>query len=137
MVCDLMVFCPNGAQGDSPGQRPGFDGPESYQALKGRNPRRGNQCADVPRAALRFALGYLILPLWGGEITTLSCKDCPRFCDSPGLADTGGGKKLGTAPRFFERLVRQLGLVPACGAIGRVQTQGRRNSRYYAGGLQT
>ena len=37
MVCDLMVFCPNGAQGDSPGQRPGFDGPESYQALKGRN----------------------------------------------------------------------------------------------------
>jgi hypothetical protein len=38
MVCDLMVFCPNGAQGDSPGQRPGFDGPESYQALKGRNP---------------------------------------------------------------------------------------------------
>jgi len=38
MVCDLMVFCPNGALGDSPGQRPGFDGPESYQALKGRNP---------------------------------------------------------------------------------------------------
>jgi hypothetical protein len=36
-VRDLMVFCPNGAQGDSPGQRPGFDGPESFQALKGRN----------------------------------------------------------------------------------------------------
>ena len=37
MVRDLVVFCPNGAQGDSPGQRPGFDGPESFQALKGRN----------------------------------------------------------------------------------------------------
>ena len=33
----------------------------------------------VPRAALRFALGYLIFPLWGGDITTLSCGDCPRF----------------------------------------------------------
>jgi hypothetical protein len=39
----------------------------------------GTGNADVPRAALRFALGYLILPLWGGDITTLSCGDCPRF----------------------------------------------------------
>jgi len=23
---------------------------------------------DAPRAALRFALGYLIMPLWGGGI---------------------------------------------------------------------
>jgi hypothetical protein len=80
MVCDLMVFCPNGAQGDSPGQRPGFDGPESYQALKGRNPRRGNQCADVPRAALRFALGYLILPLWGGGRSMVDPTPPRVFC---------------------------------------------------------
>ena len=39
----------------------------------------GTGNADVPRAALRFALGYLILPLWGGDITTLSCGDSPRF----------------------------------------------------------
>ena len=32
----------------------------------------GTGNADVPRAALRFALGYLILPLWGGDTTTLS-----------------------------------------------------------------
>ena len=35
--------------------------------------------ADVPRATLRFALGYLFLPLWGGDITTPSCGDCPQF----------------------------------------------------------
>ena len=39
----------------------------------------GTGNADVPRAALRFALGYLILPLWGGDTTTPSCGDCPRF----------------------------------------------------------
>ena len=39
----------------------------------------GTGNADVPRAALRFALGYLILPLWGGDITTLSLGDCPQF----------------------------------------------------------
>ena len=39
----------------------------------------GTGNADVPRAALRFAMGYLILPLWGGDITTPSCGDCPRF----------------------------------------------------------
>ena len=43
----------------------------------------GTGNADVPRAALRFALGYLILPLWGGDITTLSCGDCPRFLAIP------------------------------------------------------
>ena len=32
----------------------------------------GTGNADVPRAALRFALGYLILPLWGRDTTTLS-----------------------------------------------------------------
>ena len=39
----------------------------------------GTGNANVPRAALRFALGYLILPLWGGDITTLSLGDYPRF----------------------------------------------------------
>ena len=39
----------------------------------------GTGNATVPRAALRFALRYLILPLWGGDITTLSRGDCPRF----------------------------------------------------------
>ena len=39
----------------------------------------GTGNADVPRAALRFALGYLILPLWGRDTTTPSCGDCPRF----------------------------------------------------------
>ena len=43
------------------------------------SPKDGTGNADVPRAALRFALGYLILPLWGGDTTTLSCGDCPRF----------------------------------------------------------
>jgi hypothetical protein len=38
----------------------------------------GTENADVPRAALRFALGYLILPLWGGDIITLSCGDSPH-----------------------------------------------------------
>ena len=38
----------------------------------------GTGNADVPRAALRFALGYLILPLWGGDIITLSCGNCPH-----------------------------------------------------------
>ena len=42
----------------------------------------GTGNAGVPRAALRFALGYLILPLWGGDITTLSRGDCPRFLAS-------------------------------------------------------
>ena len=41
---------------------------------------------DAPRAALRFALGYLILPLWGGDITNLSCGDCPRFLAAIALA---------------------------------------------------
>ena len=39
----------------------------------------GTENADVPRAALRSALVYLILPPWGGDITTLSRRDCPRF----------------------------------------------------------
>ena len=61
---DLVVFCPNGAQGDSPGQRPGFDGPESFQALKGRN-----LSAHQP---LRYrtqgvALGYHLAPRWGNR----------------------------------------------------------------------
>jgi hypothetical protein len=45
-------------------------------------PMRAIRCsrrATVPRATLRSALGYLILPLWGGDITTLSRGHCPRF----------------------------------------------------------
>jgi hypothetical protein len=30
-----------------------------------------SRCASVPRAALRSALGYLLLPLWGGRIDRL------------------------------------------------------------------
>jgi hypothetical protein len=32
-------------------------------------PDRLSLSATVPRAALRFALGYLILPLWGGGVS--------------------------------------------------------------------
>jgi hypothetical protein len=59
MVHDLMVFCPNGAQGDSPGQRPGFDGPESFQALKGRNLSE-RQPIRLPYPGRRFALPWAI-----------------------------------------------------------------------------
>ena len=59
----------------------------------------GTGNADVPRAALRFALGYLILPLWGGDITTPSCGDCPRF-----LAN--GYSRSGSAPD--ERVLKKL-----------------------------
>ena len=45
----------------------------------------GTGNADVPRAALRFALGYLILPLWGGEMKKTPPRgDCPRFLDNRG-----------------------------------------------------
>ena len=35
---DEWFLCPNGAQGDSPGQRPGFGASKRIPALKGRNP---------------------------------------------------------------------------------------------------
>ena len=44
----------------------------------GSSLKDGTGNADVPRAALRFALGYLILPLWDGDITTLSRGDSPH-----------------------------------------------------------
>ena len=83
------VLCPNGAQGYSPGQRPGFGASKRIPALKGRNPSarepthrcfavcglgridgwhsRGIDAPGVgiPRASLRYALGYLMMPLWG------------------------------------------------------------------------
>ena len=82
-----MVLCPNGAQGDSPGQSeaPPWDwcarnnpSPERaepaarkpmcyvspFQGL-GELGRRRAQVAGVPRVALRSTLGYLIMPRWG------------------------------------------------------------------------
>ena len=79
--------CPNGAQGDSPGQSeaPPWDwcarnnpSPERaepaarkpmcyvspFQGL-GELGRRRAQVAGVPRVALRSTLGYLIMPRWG------------------------------------------------------------------------
>jgi len=50
----------------------------------GSSLKDGTGNADVPRAALRFALGYLILPLWGGDTTTLSRRDCPGFSPQSG-----------------------------------------------------
>jgi hypothetical protein len=54
----------------------------------------GTGNANVPRAALRFALGYLILPLWGGDITTLSCGDCPQFLAASFLRPVSCGQFL-------------------------------------------
>ena len=65
----------------------------------GSSLKDGTGNADVPRASLRFALGYLILPLWGGDITTLSCGDSPRF-----LAN--GYSRTGSAPD--ERVLKKL-----------------------------
>jgi hypothetical protein len=98
-----MVLCPNGAQGDSPGQSeaPPWDSVRKKisLALKGRNPtarkpmryvppfqgfgelgRRGTQRDGVrPRVALRSTLGYLIMPLWGersgyGSVLIAHCR---------------------------------------------------------------
>ena len=82
-----MVLCPNGAQGDSPGQSeaPPWDwcarnnpSPERAEPAArkpmcyvspfqgfGELGRRRAQVAGVPRVALRFTLGYLIMPRWG------------------------------------------------------------------------
>ncbi len=73
----------------------------------------GTGNADVPRAALRFALGYLILPLWGGDITTPSCGDCPRFLAAGFLPPVScqrflanGYSRSGSAPD--ERVLKKL-----------------------------
>ena len=34
---------------------------------------------DIELIRAHRTLGYLILPRWGGDITTLSRGDCPRF----------------------------------------------------------
>jgi hypothetical protein len=82
-----MVLCPNGAQGDSPGQSeaPPWDwcarnnpSPERAEPAAskpmcyvspfqgfGELGRRRTQVAGVPRVALRSTLGYLIMPRWG------------------------------------------------------------------------
>jgi hypothetical protein len=77
----FLAFCPNGAQGDSPGQRPVGSSVEiESRPERGGTQRRGKPFSDVPRSALRFALGYLILPLWRGETKNpLSRGDCPRL----------------------------------------------------------
>jgi len=66
---------PNGAQDDSPGQRPGFTGQKQPSPLRAKQNRRIRQCKPKtenvppfqgwgnswgrkPRASLRFALGY-------------------------------------------------------------------------------
>ena len=82
-----MVFCPNRAQGDSPGQRPGFDGPESYQALKGRNLSE-RQPIRLPYPGRRFALPWAI-----------------SFC--PFGAGTSQTYRVGTVPGFSPQLHSQ------------------------------
>jgi hypothetical protein len=97
-----MVLCPNGAQGDSPGQSeaPPWDwcarnnpSPERAEPAASKpmcyvSPfqgfaelgRRRTQVAGVPRVALRSTLGYLIMPRWG---------------------ERSRGKNSGTVPGFF------------------------------------
>jgi len=101
-----MVLCPNGAQGDSPGQReaPPWDwcarnnpSPERAEPAArkpmcyvspfqgfGELGRRRTQVAGVPRVALRSTLGYLIMPRWG---------------------ERSRGKNSGTVPGVFSRLI--------------------------------
>ena len=104
-----MVLCPNGAQGDSPGQSeaPPWDwcarnnpSPERaepaarkpmcyvspFQGL-GELGRRRAQVAGVPRVALRSTLGYLIMPRWG---------------------ERSRGKNSGTVPGVFQHSVPPL-----------------------------
>jgi hypothetical protein len=98
-----MVLCPNGAQGDSPGQSeaPPWDwcarnnpSPERAEPAAskpmcyvspfqgfGELGRRRTQVAGVPRVALRSTLGYLIMPRWG---------------------ERSRGKNPGTVPGFFQ-----------------------------------
>jgi hypothetical protein len=75
-----VVFCPNGAQGDSPGQRPGFDGPESYQALKGRNLSE-RQPIRLPYPGRRFALPWAIsfCPFGAGKSQPYRVRTVPGF----------------------------------------------------------
>jgi len=55
-------------------------------ALEGRA-TVGKKRGDAPRAALRFALGYLILPLWGGEMSKPGDGPSPSSCYGMYLGD--------------------------------------------------
>ena len=100
-----MVFCPNGAQGDSPGQRPGFDGPESYQALKGRNLSE-RQPIRLPYPGRRFALPWAIsfCPFGAGKSQPYRVRTVPGFAIAQDWRTPAAEKNLELLPGFSKDL---------------------------------
>jgi len=98
----LVLFNPKGLTGESPGQRPGFGIDLESQALKGRSgATQGARREDVGVGRMwghyalsglgvltallsqGVALGYLIMPRWGGRPVPLASLATDDACGNP------------------------------------------------------